>query len=265
MLKLNKKMMTVPLSGVLFLLGLCSCNMSIDFDGSKDGMSVIIPKISFKEQTQFIADRLLYTDFFSSLNDWVIQQQTPNSVKVEDNVLKVYEPKGATVWFKKKLTEPVMIQYEVTMRENVRVSDMNCFWMASNADGSAPFKPDRKKGETPMRNGAFSEYDNMKTYYVGCGGHNNTKTRFRRYAGNGEKPLFLEHDLIAKKYLLEANKIYKIQLVVFGETIQYFRNGELFYDFKDSKPFTKGYFGFRAYNASYDVKNFRVFSLKRNK
>ena len=34
------------------------------------------------------------------------------------------------------------------------------------------------------RSGAFADYNDLLTYYVGLGGNRNTTTRFRRYIGD---------------------------------------------------------------------------------
>jgi len=51
-----------------------------------------------------------------------------------------------------------------------QVSDLNVFWMATNADGSAPASRNRE--------GQFTAYKDLRTYYVGLGGNRNTTTRF---------------------------------------------------------------------------------------
>ncbi len=66
---------------------------------------------------------------------------------------------------------------------NDQVSDLNVFWMASNADGTRPVF-------ARARSGTFAEYNDLLTYYVGLGGNRNTTSRFRRYVGEpGNRPL----------------------------------------------------------------------------
>ena len=72
---------------------------------------------------------LLYSsDFSNDLTDWVIEQQPGGTTKVENGKLVINDAKGCTVWFKKKLTGPIMIEYEATMvkagGEHDRVSDL---------------------------------------------------------------------------------------------------------------------------------------------
>ena len=205
---------------------------------------------------------LLYEDHFADPNLWVIEQMPGGSAVFLDNRLDVRDTAGATIWLRRRLSSPVMIEYEVTVNGDERVSDMNCFWMATDASGSSPLGSDQ--AARPKRSGKFSDYNSLKLYYVGCGGHNNTKTRFRRYDGTGDKPLKEEHDLSDQKYLLEPDKPYKIQLVAFGNRIQYFRDGVCFYDVIDTEPLLSGWFAFRVFKSHQTMKNFRVYTLNDN-
>lgn len=132
-----------------------------------------------------------------------------------------------------------------------RVSDLNCFWMATDPGHLEDFS----------RGGVFLNYHPLRTYYVGQGGHGNTKTRFRRYAGGGERPCLPEHDLSAPSYLLQPNRTMKIELIADGRRVQYIRDGEVIFDFEDEHPCTEGWFGFRTVNSHIRIDDFRVFRL----
>ena len=143
-------------------------------------------------------------------------------------------PAGATIWFKPQLSGPVIIQYEAIMVKaggpHDRVSDLNCFWMATDA---------RSPGDlfATGRSGKFEDYNQLRTYYVGQGGNGNTTTRFRRYVGSADqRPLLPEHDLRSPQFLLKPNVSQVIQLVAWGSRIQYWRNGKLVFDFVDESP-----------------------------
>ena len=168
--------------------------------------------------------------------------------------------KGATIWFKELLKGDVVIEYDVTVISaggpNDRVSDLNCFWMFSNPDE----ENDSLKFDNNTRNGKFSNYHTLQGYYVGLGGHNNTKTRFRRYNGEINRTLLPEHDLSEQKYLIEPNKKYHIQLVLKGKKIQYIRDGVTIFDWDDEQPLTKGWFAFRTVNNHMIIENFRVYN-----
>lgn len=155
-----------------------------------------------------------------------------------------------------------MIEYDTYIIDqdgpNDRVSDMNCFWMAKD-----PENPDNLFANSEKRHGKFSNYDSLRLYYMGVGGHDNSKTRFRRYTGNGERPLLPEHDLSDPKYLIKPNTVNHIRIIAFNDIIQYYRNGEKMINFKDDNPYTSGYFGFRTVNNHMTVDNFKVYQLKK--
>jgi hypothetical protein len=157
-------------------------------------------------------------------------------------------PAGCTVWFRPELRGPVVIEYEATMISrggpNDRVSDLNCFWMASDA--------------RRHRSGAFAEYNNLRAYYVGQGGNGNTTTRFRRYIGDAVlRPLLPEYD--RKAPLLEANRPMKIRLAADGGRIQYWCDGRRVFEYSDSAPYTQGRFGFRTTFSHVEIRKFRVY------
>jgi hypothetical protein len=168
--------------------------------------------------------------------------------------LIIEDSAGCTVWYRRKLIAPVEISYDVTVAPkggpNDRVSDVNCFWMASD-----PKTPD---GRPAPRTGKFADYDSLHTYYVGMGGNNNTTTRFRRYAGDGTKPLLPEHDLSAKQFLLEPNKTYHIRLVARDGVAEFWRDGKKIFSFRDPQPLTSGWFAFRTVKSRLEIRNFEV-------
>lgn len=115
----------------------------------------------------------------------------------------------------------------------------------------------------PHRAGKFSQYDSLKLYYVGLGGHNNTKTRFRRYTGNGQKPLLPAHDLSDEAYLIVPNVPNRIRIIVYNSTIQYWRNDQLIFDVHDASPYDSGYFAVRTVNNHLIIDDFDVYELSK--
>jgi hypothetical protein len=185
---------------------------------------------------------------------WVVEQMPGGSVKIGSDAIVIEDVDGATVWFRQQLTAPVEISYEIAAISrggpNDRVSDVNCFWMAT--DPKAP-------GALPAgRTGKFEDYDSLRTYYVGMGGNTNSTTRFRRYGGDGTKPLLPEHDLKDKKFLLEPNKTYRLRIVARNGVAEFWRDGEKIFSFADPAPLTSGWFGFRTVKSHLEIKNFRV-------
>lgn len=185
---------------------------------------------------------------------WHAEQMPGGDVAVRDGTLVIRDAAGSTVWYRKKLVAPVEISYDITVVSRGgpfdRVSDLNCFWMASD-----PRAPDRLPSG---RSGKFSDYDSLHTYYVGYGGNNNRTTRFRRYDGTAARPLLPEHDLSDLRVLLEGNRTYRIRLVARDGVAEYWRDGEKIFTFRDPAPLTSGWFAFRTVKSHLEVRNFKV-------
>ena len=62
---------------------------------------------------------------------WVVEQMPGGNVGIENGTLEIDDAKGCTVWFKHKLSGPIMIEYEATMIQlggpNDYARDLNCF------------------------------------------------------------------------------------------------------------------------------------------
>ena len=208
------------------------------------------------------AGKILYSDDFTKgLSNWSAELEKPGMVDAKAGALVIDVPAGATIWFKPQLSGPVIIQYEAIMLKaggpHDRVSDLNCFWMATDA---------RSPGElfATGRSGKFEDYNQLRTYYVGQGGNGNTTTRFRRYIGStDQRPLLSEHDLRSPQFLLKGNVPQVIELVAWGSRIQYWRDGKLVFDFVDESPYTSGHFAFRTTDSHLEIRDFRVYRAVR--
>ena len=161
--------------------------------------------VDARTTARFEPGELLYQNDFADASNWLVEQQPGGTVSVRDRTLVIDDAGGCTVWFRQELAAPVIITYEATVIDrgglHDRVSDLNCFWMATDPaapDGSVP-------ATTAKRTGAFADYDALRLYYVGCGGNANTTTRFRRYNGTGVRPLLPGHDLKNPAFLLRGN------------------------------------------------------------
>lgn len=184
---------------------------------------------------------------------WVVEQQPGGTVTVKSDTLAIDDAAGCTVWYKPELTAPVTIRYEARVLSSGRVSDLNCFWMASDPRHADLLAPGHG------RDGKFATYDTLRTYYVGYGGNDNTTTRFRRYDGSGARPLLPEHDKSAPALLLKADHWYQIELRVTADGhAQFLRDGELIFDFADPAPLTTGWFGFRTVHSKIEIRHFSV-------
>ena len=204
--------------------------------------------------------RLLYSDDFThGLKQWTAELERPGAVEAASGALRIDVPAGATVWFRPELHGRLRIEYEATLIRrggpNDRVSDLNCFWMATDARSPADLFATR-------RGGGFAGYNRLRAYYVGQGGNGNTTTRFRRYIGDPElRPLLPEHDLSAAEVLLRPNVSQQIRIVSDGGHIQYWRDGTRIFDFEDAAPYTRGHFGLRTTFSHLEVRHFRVYRL----
>ena len=194
-----------------------------------------------------------HDNFTSDLSTWVVEQQPGGTVGIEDGKLVIADEGGCTVWFKERLEAPIVITYTAVVSSKARVSDLNCFWMATD-----PSRPGDLLAPGHSRTGAFGTYDTLRTYYAGYGGNTNTSTRFRRYPGDGTRPMLPEHDLGAAEFLLKPDHAYRIALVVVGNRVQYQRDGELIFDFTDPEPLTSGWFGFRTVKSRIEIRGFAV-------
>jgi hypothetical protein len=206
---------------------------------------------------QYEKAHLLYRDNFDQgIKNWVVETpDSPNSkIEIKNGKLVINVDHGATVWFNKKLSGNILIEYnrKVIMNDghNDRLSDLNQFWMAT----------DPRQENLFTRSGTFSEYDSLRLYYAGIGGNSNSTTRFRKYQGDGERTLLF--DLNDKYHLLQPNKIYLIQLVVYNGTTKVFVDGEQYFSFTDDEPLSEGYFGFRTVKSHQEMDDFKVYKLK---
>ncbi|NQE64894.1 DUF6250 domain-containing protein [Caulobacter sp. RHG1] len=194
-------------------------------------------------------------DFRDGLRQWAIEAEKPATVTAQNDVLDIIAPSGLTAWFRPELTGPVAIAYEAKAVSEGgpwdRVSDLNAFWMAREADGGSPLKH--------PRSGAFADYDTLQTYYVGQGGNANTSTRFRRYVGRaGDRPMLPRHNHAAADEMLTPNRWSAVRLIADGQRIEYWSDGRRLFDLQDPQPYTRGWFALRTTQSHLRVRNFTV-------
>ena len=194
---------------------------------------------------------------------WMIESESPEySVKHLEDTLEIISPKGLTLWRKEKMQGNVVIEYDACVmnegRPEDRLSDLNCFWMASD-----PKHPDNLKKRMAWRSGIFVRSYSMQLYYVGYGGNHNSTTRFRRYDGDetgitdkNARPAILK-EYTDSAHLLTPNKWYHIRLESKNGRVTYTINGEQLVDFRDAQPLNEGWFGFRTTLSRTRIANFR--------
>lgn len=191
-----------------------------------------------------------------SASEWRIEAERPARVTFGD-VIDVDTPAGLSLWLKRELVGPVAIEFDaLAVSEggaNDAVSDLNAFWMARDAaapDGSVFAK---------KRSGAFADYDDLETYYVGIGGNRNTTTRFRRYVGQpGNRPLLPGHDLKGAENLLVPNRWTHVRLIADGRAIAVERDGRRIFELDDAEPYQRGWFALRTTKSHLRIRNLRI-------
>ncbi len=193
---------------------------------------------------------------------WRVESESPDYVVTfSGDTAEIFSPKGLTLWLKEKMNGKVTIEYDarvVVRGTGDRLSDLNCFWMASD-----PLYPDDLWKREAWRGGRFLNCYTLRLYYLGYGGNHNTTTRFRRYDGNEDavtnaaaRPAVLK-EYGDKEHLLEANRWYHVRITTDGSRTCYCLDGECLVDFTDPAPLTEGWFGFRTTLSRTQITNFR--------
>lgn len=200
------------------------------------------------------------------LEKFKIETEVNNlEVQIKNGSLDIDAIKGATIWFKEKLTALLQIEYTAVVIDeggpNDRVSDLNCFFMAE--DPQCPSNilscPDS------TRTGRFGDYHRLRTYYVGYGGHDNTTTRMRRYLGyTGERPVLKEHD-IGFPEIIKPNVPIKVKIRVLGNNITYSHNDKIIFEMNDTLPYHEGWFAFRTVRNHMQIQDLKITKLKSQK
>ncbi len=194
---------------------------------------------------------------------WQIESESADcSHQFYGDTLELVSPKGLTLWRKQKMRGRVTIEYDacvMTDRPGDRLSDLNCFWMASD-----PMYPDDIMARAPWRSGIFVRCYTLQLYYVGYGGNSNSTTRFRRYAGGeagvedaSQRPPVLKEYTDAA-HLLRPGHWYHIKIVCRGKHVRYYVDGECLVDYVDEHPLREGWFGFRTTLSRTRLTHFRV-------
>lgn len=208
-------------------------------------------------QHQFYKILLGLSMFFSytaraqvDLKNWTIEDHSANAqIVMSEDTLDITAPKGFTLWYNRKITGQYEIRYcvKVLMQGGRydRLSDMNCFWAASD-----PLCPQDLFARSKWRNGIFQHYKTLNLLYVGYGGNNNSTTRFRQYFGTSAdtddlkaRPVIKEYT--DKQHLLLPNQWYNIRICVMKDYTSYYVNGEELFRLPIKGNTGDGHFGLR--------------------
>ena len=192
---------------------------------------------------------------------WTVESESPDyRVSFLGDTCDLLAPKGLTLWRRQPVQAGMAVEYDAMVvdegREGDRLSDMNCFWMASDTLGQSVF---RRMDE---RRGIFGRCYALQMYYVGYGGNHNTTTRFRRYEGGGKVPPVWQEYTDAD-HLLKPNHWYhwRVETTQQGRT-RFYVDGQLLVDYLDPEPLRNGWFGFRTTLSHTRIANFRMMPVK---
>ena len=218
--------------------------------------AALLSRIGISGAAEPTPRQTLREDFSQGLARWVAEDDPSARARFSfrGDTAEIRTPKGLTLWFDRKLSGDYTVSYDVlflvdTARDE-RLSDLNCFWNASD-----PRHPDSLFFDSAWRQGIFARYNTLNLYYVGHGGNDNTTTRFRKYHGlrcdrtapkkNADRIKPLLQGYTEPEYLLREGRWEHIEIRVRGNRSEYLCNGRLLFRHDDNAPYREGYFGLR--------------------
>lgn len=194
----------------------------------------------------------IVTSSLAQSTHWRIEAESAATrILLRNDTLDITSPQGLSLWWNEPLTAPCTISYRacVVMEGGPcdRLSDLNCFWMATDTSFTSPLKG------IVQRAGRFLESYRLQCYYLGYGGNYNTTTRFRRYDGDtlavadpAHRPAILKEYTDAA-HLLRPNHWYSVSIEVTADgRTRYYIDDELLVDYTDPSPLLHGWFAFRT-------------------
>ena len=195
---------------------------------------------------------------------WRVESESPDyKVSFRGDTCEILSPKGLTLWRKQKMHDGQTVEYDACVkdegREGDRLSDLNCFWLASDPHARDIW------ARAKWRSGIFTRCYTLQMYYLGYGGNHNTTTRFRRYHGDeggvedaARRPAILK-EYTDKAHLLKANHWYHVKIESKMGHTRFFIDGECIVDYNDPQPLQEGWFGFRTTLSRTCITNFRCY------
>lgn len=191
---------------------------------------------------------------------WTVEAEPGYKLAFRADTLSITSPGGFTLWCKDKMEGNVTIEYDARVMDeggDDRLSDLNCFWMASDPKAKSVF--DRAK----QRGGVFNNCYALQLYYLGYGANGNTTTRFRRYTGNEDgvadanaRPAVLQ-EYTDPAHMQRPNQWRHIKIETKDGRTRYYIDGERLVDYYDPEPLTSGWFGFRTTKSRTEITNFK--------
>lgn len=86
---------------------------------------------------------IIVNNVLQDKSNWVIFQQPGGVVSFKKNKIEIFDANGYTVWYKNLIEGNIKIVCDVTVLDasgsHDRVSDNNCFWMATDPNNPNDF------------------------------------------------------------------------------------------------------------------------------
>lgn len=209
--------------------------------------------------------------FRSGLTNWRLEAEDARAiVTAQDGVLDIQTPAGLSLWWNNKLAGDYAIRFTALALPAPqsagphagRLSDLNMFWNASEADGGPP----------RVRSGKFSTYDDLRAYYVGFGANANTTTRLRVY--DGERRLLAGYADVAmaeagERAMNEATRLHAGQALAIEivstarpPQLRWSVNGQTLFTHADPQPRLQGHFALRSTASRLQIRDFQILQCR---
>lgn len=211
-------------------------------------------------------------DFRAGIARWRLEAEDERAaVTAAGGVLDIATPAGLSLWWREPLVGDYAIRFTAVAlpapasagEHAGRISDLNMFWNALEADGSEPYP----------RSGKFGGYDTLPTYYAGFGANGNTTTRLRLYDGSqrrllagfadgpaaepGERPM-------TRETRLQAGQPLSIEIVSRQPTpadpvhLRWSAGSNEVFTRADANPRLQGYFALRTTASRLQIRDFQI-------
>lgn len=215
-------------------------------------------------------------DFRAGLAHWRLEAEDARAVvTAAAGVLDIATPAGLSLWWRKPLSGDYAIRFTAVALPAPasagphagRLSDLNMFWNALEADGSEPHP----------RSGRFADYDGLPTYYAGFGANANTTTRLRLYepgqrrllagfadsaiAEPGERPMTHETRLHAG-HPITVEIVSRQPTATDPVHLRWRADGNELFARADAHPRLHGYFALRTTASRLQIRDFHILQCR---